>query len=408
MSAASLPSLSFLHPEHMSLRLTLWFCLTLLVALPVRSQTGSWSESTSWLQATYYAYAGPGTYFTEDIAIRGGQMALGFNTASNCHLLMEARIVGQSWSRFYDGGCRSGTSVVWPDAPTAPGSYRIEMRYADINLRWKTFSYDLFVVPAAQRAFYDDQGNSMVYWQGTTTAMDEPLLVAEGIDASDMNYESTYYALGADLFGRGRSRGADVVILNFADGGTDLRTNAAVLESAILYLNQIKTGSRKLDVAGVSMGGVVARYALADMEDRGVAHNVGRFVSMDAPQQGAVLDLDLQGWIYDSDRDLVPAPDNLTSLAGKQLLKKDLFDLSAPSQHDRFFDELNALNGDGYPHQTTENIGISFGSPSPNPDTGQEWLSVTLPAHNNPHFYVEAGTPEAQAGSWLPEEVTDL
>ena len=270
--------------------------------------------------------------------------------------------------------------------------------------------FNLFVVPAAQRAFSDGAGSTMVLWEGATSALDSPLLIVEGIDADNVNVESHYYALGSDLFGIGRTRGADVLILDFDDGGADMRLNAAVVGSAIQYVNQIKTGSRKLDVAGVSMGGVIARYALAEMEQDGVEHNVGRFVSLDGPQQGAVMDRELLNWLHDPPWYTfgnIGVPANITSTAGKQLLQYNPFDTASPSLHNQFFDELGVLNGDGYPHQTVENVGVSFGSSALNPNAGQEWLEIEIEgALPNHHFHIETGSDEAGAGSFLPREIT--
>ena len=39
-------------------------------------------------------------------------------------------------------------------------------------------------------------------------------------------------------------------------------------------------------VIGYSMGGLIARYALAYMEEQGIAHETRLYVSYDAPQKG--------------------------------------------------------------------------------------------------------------------------
>ncbi len=244
-------------------------------------------------------------------------------------------------------------------------------------------------------------------WQGTTSALDSPFLVVEGIDANNVNAESDYYAIGSVLFGLGRARGADVLILNFADGGRDIRLNAAVVRESVLYLNRTKTGSRKLDVAGVSMGGVAARYALAQMEYTGLQHLVGRFVSMDAPQQGAVVDRELLDWMDDPPfyASSFTPPANVTSTAGKQLLQYNPFDTASPTLYREFYDDMNFF---GYPNLTVENVGVSFGTPSPNLSVGQEWLEIEIDLLPNAQFYIEAGSPEAGAGSLLPRDVTEI
>ena len=385
----------------------------------------TWVETPSLLTARYTAYAPRFEFNTDPIAIRSGQQQLWFSTARTNFVRMDVCLGSESvcpegedpdWQVLSDGGYPR-QDIRWTGVPTVPGYYEVQLRYFILNgpIEYRTF--DLYVVPPAQRAFSHGTGSpksTMMLWTGTTTALDSPLLVVEGIDADNVSNESHYYALGSipesNLFGVGRSRGADVLILNFVDGGRDMRLNADVVRSAVLYVNQIKTGSRKLDVAGVSMGGVIARYALADMERDGVAHNVARFVSIDAPQQGAILDNGLLYWMRyppsyaDGNFEV---PDNITSTAGKQLLVFNPFDTAFPSLHRQFFDELDAIGGDGYPDQTVENVGVSFGTTAANPNVDEEWLEIVIGnVVGNDHFYIEEWNDEALPGSFLPREIT--
>ena len=45
---------------------------------------------------------------------------------------------------------------------------------------------------------------------------------------------------------------------------------------------------------GYSMGGLVARYALAYMEDRNINHDTRLYISVDTPHQGANVPVGLQ------------------------------------------------------------------------------------------------------------------
>lgn len=295
--------------------------------------------------------------------------------------------------------------------PQTLGKHNARLRYQRVGGPTQVLDYEIYVVPPAHRIFADTDGNSMVMWQGTTAALDNPFLVVEGIDSENVSIQNHYYALAGDLLGRARSRGADVLMYNFRDGGLELNVNGDKLKLAIQYLNAIRVGSRRVDVAGLSMGGVITRYALAHMEAQGVAHNVERFVSVDAPQQGAVLDGDLLDWLWAPPPILITTRSlsaNITSAAGKQLLVYNPFDRAQPTWHEVFYQYLNGINGDGYPHQTTENIGVSFGTSATNGYVGQEWLELDIPAHNNPEFYIEAGRREAQPGSLLPQEITRI
>jgi hypothetical protein len=386
------------------------FVTLLSVAVPRASaQHGTWEEDTDALALNVIVYAGPGHYYHEDIFVRSGQQTIWFQTQPELSRRMDVRVGDGPWEVLNDDEYTLSFTP-WENAPATPGEYRITVRDWGVGgSTARDIEYDLFVIPQASRGFSDNYGNTMVFWSGAggnASDIDKPVLVVEGIDADNMNLHETYYALGSQLFGTGQARGADVIILNFANGGQDLRANADVLESAILYLNGIRTGTKELVVAGVSMGGVIARYALADMEARGVPHEASHFVSIDAPQQGATVDRELQDFIEDPPA-LVdpPEPANLKSVAGKQLLTYAAFDSSSPSLHTRFYNELNALNGDGYPHQT-ENVGVAFSTDDPNLDVGSQWLRVEMPFYDDRRFDIQHGSPEAKPGSYLPPEVT--
>jgi hypothetical protein len=83
----------------------------------------------------------------------------------------------------------------------------------------------------------------------------------------------------------------DLVYVDWEDGTDYLQNNALALESVLAELNRRKQplgGVRQQNVVwGFSMGGVISRYALKDMEDRGLDHETRLFVSQDAPHLGA-------------------------------------------------------------------------------------------------------------------------
>lgn len=100
--------------------------------------------------------------------------------------------------------------------------------------------------------------------------------------------------------------GFDVYSLDWCDKNTFIQRNASVLMEA---LDVVRSGTfpdnpswsvaplgedEKLILIGYSMGGLVSRYALSYMEDKGEDHGVDLFVSFDAPQEGAYLPIGLQ------------------------------------------------------------------------------------------------------------------
>lgn len=91
--------------------------------------------------------------------------------------------------------------------------------------------------------------------------------------------------------------GYDLVYLDFSDGATHIQSNAMTLVELLDYINN--PANRTADatetiVTAASMGGQVARFALAWMEQQGLCHNSKLYVSIDSPHRGANIPLGLQ------------------------------------------------------------------------------------------------------------------
>lgn len=89
----------------------------------------------------------------------------------------------------------------------------------------------------------------------------------------------------------------DIIYINWDNGVDYLQKNAYALEEVIKWVNEQKVAAGSTTpnvVLGQSMGGVIARYALADMEGSNEVHDTRLFVSHDAPQQGANMPISAQ------------------------------------------------------------------------------------------------------------------
>jgi len=87
-------------------------------------------------------------------------------------------------------------------------------------------------------------------------------------------------------------------------GGQDyIQRNAYLVESTIDYINaQLESNgysAQKLNVIALSMGGLVARWAILDMEEHEKAHNIENFWSWDSPHNGANIPVGLQVMLED-------------------------------------------------------------------------------------------------------------
>jgi hypothetical protein len=91
--------------------------------------------------------------------------------------------------------------------------------------------------------------------------------------------------------------GYDLVYLDFLNSRDSLECNMLAVVTVIQWVNEqltINGSHEKLVVAGASMGGLLSRYALRQMELDGCCHNTRLYISFDAPHQGANIPLALQ------------------------------------------------------------------------------------------------------------------
>ncbi|HMQ50230.1 MAG TPA: hypothetical protein PKA70_22375 [Saprospiraceae bacterium] len=89
----------------------------------------------------------------------------------------------------------------------------------------------------------------------------------------------------------------DIVFIDFEDETDALEVNAELVMAAIREINLRKHqagSSEKNVVVGISMGGVVGKLGLRDMELAGEEHETEVFVSFDSPLRGANIPLGFQ------------------------------------------------------------------------------------------------------------------
>jgi len=191
-----------------------------------------------------------------------------------------------------------------------------------------------------------------------------------------------------DLIQALRHAGRDVWVLAFSDPLAPFATQALAVSDAVRIASQEANGA-KVDVVGLSLGGLAARYALASDEASGgpSAGNVGVFATVDTPHQGANIQVGAQAalWVAGGTSDATsgnlasriihaPALQNmLYQWVGANHFDQDTCNFpldgsikTTAAAHDAFFAELTALNGDGYPHRA-RNIAVAASAPLARP-----------------------------------------
>jgi len=93
--------------------------------------------------------------------------------------------------------------------------------------------------------------------------------------------------------------GYDIVFINYTNGTEDIYLNAGLFEAVLNYVNQQKDPvAREPNVVlGLSMGGNIARYKLAEMTKAGRRTDVRLLLLNDSPQRGANIPLGLSALV---------------------------------------------------------------------------------------------------------------
>ncbi|WP_299551896.1 hypothetical protein [Seonamhaeicola sp.] len=241
---------------------------------------------------------------------------------------------------------------------------------------------------------YLGQANSAtleIDYSGTNCVIDKPLIVVEGFDSGLMGVEnplgeSRYatFRTEADFFTGNlptQLNTYDIIYVNWDDGNDYLQRNAALLKDIIEWVNTEKTGNTPNVVLGQSMGGLIARYALADMEQTpGEDHDTSLYISHDAPHRGANIPLGIQYFARHMADQFVSTPlgdYEIDTGTGSPVSIEDIKDLlDAPGTKQLLANTVNSnfvivttefdswqtdLQSKGYPQQT-RNVAISNGS----------------------------------------------
>ena len=212
---------------------------------------------------------------------------------------------------------------------------------------------------------------------------DKPFIFVEGIDFGADHSATRNGTFGWDAFSSGaatgqyamlqlmpywidtlQQHGYDIVLIDFFDGARDVKENAALVEKVINLCNTYKNSEHSLVIAGASMGGLISRYALRNMEIQNKSHCARLYISLDSPHLGAYIPLSLQSTLYFMAPHSAAANsfvyDKLQRPAAKQLLLYQ-WGVPNPLQPLVFLNFQSDLEAMGLP-QYCRNIAVSNGN----------------------------------------------
>lgn len=181
------------------------------------------------------------------------------------------------------------------------------------------FDYKTSFTSRVQYNGYSPSANMYVKYATNNTSglLKKPFIVAECFDPFQVNQFPDslgvrrrgsnniasflgYSSRGSRYINGGRKLnedyGFDIVYIDWDKSTAPISTNADIIEQVIQWVNAHKaTNAEKNILYGQSIGGLIARYALCRMAQKGEAHNCAAYVSHDTPHLGANIPL---GYIY--------------------------------------------------------------------------------------------------------------
>jgi hypothetical protein len=162
----------------------------------------------------------------------------------------------------------------------------------------------------------------VLYGDGNQNTLRKPVLFVEGFDTGIKRKYGTntwpgfvtgYFSNGdgdndaapqlrklPQLIGSLRQLGYDVLIVDHEDGTTWIERNAVATIKLIQWANEelSRNGStEEIVVLGASMGGLIARYSVRQLELANCCHNVRLYGTFDSPHRGANIPLGVQKMI---------------------------------------------------------------------------------------------------------------
>lgn len=202
----------------------------------------------------------------------------------------------------------------------------------------------------------------------------------------------------------------DIFYIDMFDSEKYIQANAKMMEEAIQIINQkkkINNSTEKNIILAQSMGGLVARYALADMEHNGIKHETSLLMCQDSPFLGANVPLGMLHAIYGA-IDFFKARSLLANLSGaKSSINNARRLLEAKSAQQMLYNSVNLDNGNlnNQVHNLWQEDLLEMGYPSGDEDYAIRLVGISngsqsVTAPNSPLLHLE--------GKITPSSLADI
>jgi len=137
---------------------------------------------------------------------------------------------------------------------------------------------------------------------GNDGIIDRVVIITDGIDFTGaQTVQSILSELGGiSTFQAWLNQGIDVMIVDWPSPMGFIENNSQYFRSIIEDLNASPDFVAIEAIVGISMGGIISRHTLIEMEEDGVPHNVKTWVSGDSPQEGSNVSVGVQSFARES------------------------------------------------------------------------------------------------------------
>lgn len=132
------------------------------------------------------------------------------------------------------------------------------------------------------------------YREGCDGILNKAVIICEGFnilgDQTIEDLEAKWSSTIADL----RGNGYDIFLVNIETPENDMYVSADLIKTLVKGINDIKQDNFESIYIGESMGGILGRISLKELENEGNNHQVGLYISYDSPHKGAFIPEGLQ------------------------------------------------------------------------------------------------------------------
>jgi len=152
-----------------------------------------------------------------------------------------------------------------------------------------------------EEIYHYGKASGDIHFFTSNDGFNKPVIVVEGLDIKNrIDCYDIVSQLQAQqpIISELNAQEKDVVIVDFDNSKRLIEENGVLLSKIIGIVNDLKEGDHSNAVIGLSMGGLVSRFALARYEHYKGSHDVFLFVSYDSPQKFANLSQTLQAWLH--------------------------------------------------------------------------------------------------------------